>query len=216
MIRMIVNKSSRSDVFIPMDLGNVDAISNVSHAVCSLWQAGSATQFWLLHAISNAGHRYQAVNVPPYQFGKTSHWIQLKKGSAHSENSSQQQSLVSLVSKTSSGESLFSVNTTHFVFVTAARDHAVTRQSLCPASMYIELATLASRPVTQTRAKNQMSEFLPHVEGLTMSAPLGLGSDNSLFLRLNQIAPGSCKFHIQPPAVDYFTRDSRTRGYRTC
>ena len=196
MVRRVTNRDDRSDVFIPMDLGNAEAVSNLAQAACHLWKAGSAAQFWLFHPGSDPSRRYQVVSLPPYQFEKTSHWIQLKMTSSKSEQLNEKTSLVSLVNKTTSGEFLFSVDTAHAIFVLAGRGHAVTGQSLCPASIYIELAALAAQSVAKTATKHEKSGILPHVEGLTMSAPLGLGTGISVFLRLSQTAPDSWDFSL--------------------
>ncbi|KAK3940210.1 conidial yellow pigment biosynthesis polyketide synthase [Diplogelasinospora grovesii] len=197
MTKRIVNGDGRSDVFVAMELGNDEAVSNVAQAVCQLWQAGSATRFWLFHPASEPDRHYQNVNLPPYQFEKTSHWIQLKMSSSKTEISNEKTSLVSLVSKITPSELLFSVDTTHPVFVLAGSGHAVTGQSLCPASMYIELAAMAAQSVVKkTATKNETSSLLPHIEALAMSAPLGLGNGISLFLRLSQIAPDSWDFSL--------------------
>jgi SAM-dependent methyltransferase/acyl carrier protein len=196
MVRRVTNSDNRSDVFIPMDLGNAEAISNLAQAACNLWKAGSATQFWLFHPCSDPSRRYEVVSLPPYQFEKTSHWIQLRTTPSNSEQPSEKPSLVSLVNKTTSGDFLFSVDTTHAVFVLAGRGHAVTGQSLCPASMYIELAALAAQSVSKMVTTHKTSEILPHVEGLTMSAPLGLGTGYSVFLHLSQTAPESWDFTL--------------------
>lgn len=179
--RLITLKSDRSDVFIPMELGSADATLNLATAICQLWTVGSAAQYWHFHHSSR--HRYKALNLPPYQFDKASHWIQYKPGSSAAINGAAP-SLVTLVNNgAATGEHLFAVDTSDAVFELAARGHAVTGQSLCPASMYVELAARCVMAIYRT-ATTQVTEMLPHIEGLAMSAPLGLGAGNSVFLRL--------------------------------
>ena len=196
MVSRVTNRDLRSDVFIPIDLGSAEAVSNLAQAACHLWKAGSAAQFWLFHSSADPSRRYQVVSLPPYQFEKTGHWIQLKMTSSKSEHPNEETSLVSLVNKTTSGEFLFSVNTAHPIFLLAGRGHAVTGQSLCPASMYIELAALAAQSVTKTASRHETSGILPHVQGLKMSAALGLGTSISVFLSLSQTAPDSWDFTL--------------------
>jgi acyl transferase domain-containing protein len=65
MIQRIVNKPSRSDVFISMQLGDrTDAAANLTNATYTLWNSGQATQYWLFHRSSS--HRYRKLNLPPY------------------------------------------------------------------------------------------------------------------------------------------------------
>ena len=85
------------------------------------------------------------LHPPPYQFEKTKHWIQYKvRGEASAADPSRQAAaqevnLVRLI-KNDQGSALFGIDTSHAVFTLAASGHAVAGQSLCPASMYVELA----------------------------------------------------------------------------
>lgn len=193
MRRIITLKSERSDVFIPMELGSGDATKNLAKATCQLWTAGSAAQHWLFHHSSR--DRYQNLNLPPYQFDKTSHWIQYKPRSE--PRAKEAPSLVTLMSNNdaTTGEHIFAVDTSNAFYQLAAQGHAVTRQSLCPASMYIELAVRCVVEMQRTGATNTTGT-LPHVEGLTMSAPLGLGAGTAVFLRLYKTAPDTWDFAV--------------------
>ncbi|OTA83740.1 hypothetical protein M434DRAFT_83728 [Hypoxylon sp. CO27-5] len=196
MTRRILPKADRSDIFIPMELGGVSATANLADAACRLWKAGSAAQHWLFHPISS--HRYDRINLPPYQFEKTSHWIEYKPRSKQiarqTVNTSKAPGLVSLLDKRGpAGERLFLVDTSNAVFQLAGQGHAVTGKSLCPASMYIELAV---RCALMLPGIAHATKALPHVEGLTMSAPLGLGAGVLVYLRLRNVAPGTWDFAV--------------------
>ena len=191
--RIIASKSGRLDVFIPMELGSADATTNLAKATCQLWTAGSAAQHWLFHLSSR--HRYKNLNLPPYQFDKTSHWIQYKPRSGPRTNEAP--SLVTFLNNdgATTGEHVFAVDTSNAVFELAARGHAVTGQSLCPASMYIELAARCVMAMRRTDTTH-VTGILPHIEGLTMSAPLGLGARIAVFLRLHKTAPETWDFAV--------------------
>ena len=200
--RIAALKSGRSDVFIPTELGSADATINLAKATCQLWTAGSAAQHWLFHHSSR--NRYENLNLPPYQFDKTSHWIQYKPRSE--PKIKEAPSLVTLLNDdggTAEGH-LFAVDTSDAIFELAARGHAVTGQSLCPASMYIELAARCVM-VLQRADTSHVTGTLPHVEGLTMSAPLGLGAGITVFLRLQKTAPEEWDFTV-------FSRPSSLHG----
>ncbi|KUI58292.1 Conidial yellow pigment biosynthesis polyketide synthase [Cytospora mali] len=196
MVRRVLAKKDRSDIYIPMDLGKAEAISEVAEAVCRLWKAGSATQFWSFHPDSDPNSHHQVLNLPPYQFERSTHWIQLKTTPTDIESSSTDGNLLSLVGQTMPGEYLFSVDTTQPAFVLASRGHAVTGHSLCPASMYIELAALAARSVTKSGIEKEPSGQIPHITGLRMTAPLALGTSSPVFIRLNQTSADSWKFAL--------------------
>ena len=183
MRRITALHSNRSDIFIPIELGNVEATTNLAKAACELWTAGSAVQHWLFHRSSR--NHYKNVNLPPYQFEKTSHWIKNKPRS--SSATKEDPTLVSLLKNegAASGDHLFKVDTSNAVFELAARGHAVTGQSLCPASMYIELATRCVMAMQHT-GTTLMTRTLPHIENLAMLAPLGLGAEIAVFIRLHK------------------------------
>ncbi|KAI1452413.1 ketoacyl-synt-domain-containing protein [Annulohypoxylon moriforme] len=196
MARRIIPKTDRSDVFIPIELGSDGATANLANAACQLWKAGSATQHWAFHKSSSS--RYTRINLPPYQFDKTSHWIEYKPrtkvGVSENQNIvSKVSSLVSILRSKVKGENLFSVDTSNVIFQLAGQGHAVTGQSLCPASMYVELVV---RCATLLLDAAYTAKAVPHVEGLTMSAPLGLGAGISVFIRLSNVAQGKWDFAI--------------------
>ncbi|KAI0884084.1 ketoacyl-synt-domain-containing protein [Annulohypoxylon maeteangense] len=196
MARRIIPKADRSDIFIPTELGSVGATANLANATCQLWKAGSATQHWAFH--QSPSSRYMRINLPPYQFDKTSHWIEYKPrtkvGVSENPNATSKASgLVSILKSGAKGEHLFSVDTSNVIFQLAGQGHAVTGQSLCPASMYVELAVRCATMLLDTV---YATNAIPHVEGLTMSAPLGLGAGIPVFMRLRNVARGSWNFAL--------------------
>lgn len=223
--RAVSSKSPRSDVFIPMNLIGEDAYSSLGKATTQLWNAGSKAQYWPFQSGQHRRPQYQIVSLPPYQFEKMSHWIQYKPRNQpmdKTEESTPNESASGLVALVKSskvpGELLFSVNTSNAVFQFAARGHAVAGQSLCPASIYIELAASAARTVLDSSSTQAMKAelgtvLLPHVEGLTMSAPLGVAmpvNGTNVFLRLCQTKGQD----VQDKAWDFsiFSR-SNTTGF---
>ena len=205
MARRVLRNEDRSDVFLPVDLGDASANTNLAHAACQLWQGGAGAHFWLFHVTSKS--KYQNLNLPPYQFEGTRHWIQYKPRSGSVEitgnpkaDDFRERGLVSILKKDpSTGDSLFSVDTTNILFDLAVRGHAVTGQSLCPASMYTELAVTGALQLQGSFiSANAIS---PYVEGLVMSAPLGLGGASKVFLRLHKaVVENSWSFSIYSQA----------------
>lgn len=198
MAKRAINTADRSDVFLPMQLGTVDAMRNLAKAACELWKAGSAAQYWLHH--QSSGYRYQKVNLPPYQFEQTSHWLSLEPRPSPATNETiKAPQLVKLVKHDrASGELILEVNTSSDTFQLAASGHAVTGQNLCPASMYMEIvAQSASLDPDRTNSKQKC---LPHIEGLTMLAPLGTSDRTVVLVRLLQTAPESWDFVISSQA----------------
>ncbi|RMD44083.1 hypothetical protein DV735_g971, partial [Chaetothyriales sp. CBS 134920] len=204
MVRRILRKSDRLDCFISTDLGGADPTANLANATCQLWNAGCNSHYWLFNRASRQHYRH--IDLPPYQFEDTRHWIQYKPKpepllAAHTPSSGPKgPSLVEMVKQGGSrGEDLFLVNTSNVVFDLAGRGHAVAGQSLCPASMYIELATRCAVKVSAVTAT------LPHIESLSMSAPLGLDSRSTVFLSLRKLSEQSWNFAV-------FSQPAKSRG----
>ncbi|KAI3390979.1 hypothetical protein diail_8293 [Diaporthe ilicicola] len=199
MVKRAINTADRSDVFLPMQLGTVDAMRNLAKAACELWKAGSAAQYWLHHRSS--GYRYQKVNLPPYQFEQTSHWLSLEQRlSPATVETIKAPQLVKLVKHDrAKGELISEVNTSSDTFQLAASGHAVAGQSLCPASMYMEIvAQSASLDAHRTSSKQKC---VPHIECLTMLAPLGTSDRTVVRVHLHQTASDSWNFVISSQAT---------------
>jgi acyl carrier protein/SAM-dependent methyltransferase len=199
MAKRAINTADRSDVFLPMQLGTVDAMRNLAKAACELWKAGSAAQYWLHHRSS--GYRYQKVNLPPYQFEQTSHWLSLEqRPSPATVETIKTPQLVKLVKHDrAKGELTLEVNTSSDTFQLAASGHAVAGQHLCPASMYMEIvAQSASLDAHRTSSKQKC---VPHIESLTMLAPLGTSDRTVVRVHLHQTAPESWNFVISSQAT---------------
>ena len=197
MMRRILRKSDRLDTFIPMDLGSADAAANLANAACQLWRAGCAAQYWLFY---RSRRHFKNLSIPPYHFDETGHWIQYKQKSeltptAFVQNPAMKEpNLVNMVDNSgTTGEYLFLVDTSNVVFELAGRGHAVAGQSLCPASIYIELAARCAMAIPGSKSGTAK---LPHIEGLTMSGPLGLGGESTVFLRLRKTAQETWEFAL--------------------
>ncbi|KAL9006260.1 MAG: hypothetical protein Q9188_000982 [Gyalolechia gomerana] len=80
-------------------------------------------------------------------------------------------------------QNLFSINTAHSVFDLCTRGHAVLNHSLCPASMYFELAARAANLATHSTH----NERVPHIQELEISSPLSTSPSGSVFLRLAKV-----------------------------
>ena len=189
MIRRIVTSHPGSgNVLIPVDIGTRDATKNLANATCHLWKAGSRTRSWLFHRRQQ--HDYTKLILPPYQFEKTKHWIEYKhKTEAQADAlstraESRERELVSLI-QNQHNQAVFLVETSHPFFDLSARGHAVAGQSLCPASMYVELAARCATALLPTGSARR----LPQIEDLIMSAPLGLSAGITVFVNLTAESP---------------------------
>lgn len=196
MTRRIV-KLDKEHTLLPVDdLGGDAAAQNVADITCKLWVAGKGRHDWASYATchedSNAACR-AILCSPPYQFDTSEHWIQYKAPGAGVQQhvpapellSHSEPPLIQHYKKEDDGN-LFAVNTASQIFQLAARGHAVAGQSLCPASMYCELATRCCAALHGHDPVDPPKSLLPHIQDLTMSAPLGLSPDSSVWLRISK------------------------------
>ncbi|KAL9602709.1 MAG: hypothetical protein Q9219_001699 [cf. Caloplaca sp. 3 TL-2023] len=198
LVRRNVGKPDDSGRFVPTDLGSPLAIKNLTDATCQMWRMGCSVQYWLFHRSSN--QRYQQINLPPYQFEQVRHWTDYKPRSKEPSSAQihdmviKEPNLVEQVKEDiGKGEHLFLVDTSYPIFELGCRGHAVVGQSLCPASMYIEIATRSVLSLPETESLNATP---PHIEGLTMSAPLGLDDAATVFVRLGKAGANQWSFSV--------------------
>ncbi|KAL8883015.1 MAG: hypothetical protein Q9198_000074 [Flavoplaca austrocitrina] len=180
--RTLQSNSSAQHTLLPVDLASANTQSTLARTSSELWAAGSEAQFWPFHG----GQKdvYEWLNLPPYQFEKTRHWIDYKEthGIEPSPPVAATQQKPELLQKVdgNSVQNLFSIDSTHSVFELCTRGHAVLNHSLCPASMYFELAVRAASAATDPTATKKV----PQIEKLEISSPLSISPAGSVFLRL--------------------------------
>lgn len=200
--RALLHRSEpdKEHVFQPIDIGPPDSLDKLARATSNLWTAGVNVQYWPFHRVQKDAFCW--VNLPPYQFIKNSHWIEYTppKMSIESapvgdqEKSQPHMQLVELFESDSQGVATFSINTAHETFKHCTQGHAVLGQSLCPASMYVELVVRAAK----LTGAPLLSSMEPCVGGLNISAPLSLSSNRSVLLSLTPVslAPNTWKFDL--------------------
>ncbi|KAJ5212810.1 uncharacterized protein N7498_004456 [Penicillium cinerascens] len=177
--------SARVDALLRIDLSGPDALSTVARATSRLWGLGLRVTFLAFHPAQNP--QYQWVNLPPYQFARTKHWIDFKPAGVPEAMTrsevSKQTGLVELVDQYN-GTAVFHIDVSETEFSLAVRGHAVLGQSLCPASMYFELAIRAARVLAES---NGTSRALPCILDLSIVSPLALSPPGQLTLTLSAV-----------------------------
>ncbi|KAL7940701.1 hypothetical protein V8C42DRAFT_361770 [Trichoderma barbatum] len=201
--------SPEKHVYIPTALRGPDAQVNLTKAVCLLWSNGVSAQFWPFHRCQMSSYGW--INLPPYQFAKTRHWLEYKPAAPVWATSADMttpvnldQDLVRLCSdQPRLGEVLFEINPRHELYQLSTSGHEVVEQSLCPASLYIEFVLMASRMLSDAQSQTAV---VPRIGDLTMSSPLVLNPVGRVFLKLSERDP-----HSHPRSWDFslFTLDEQ-------
>ena len=60
-----------------VNITNDNGLQNLADITLALWQAGLKAEYWLHHALQT--YEYGHIFLPPYQFEKIKHWMELKK-----------------------------------------------------------------------------------------------------------------------------------------
>ncbi|KAJ0420596.1 hypothetical protein BJY00DRAFT_323834 [Aspergillus carlsbadensis] len=185
MVRRVVEASGAAGehTYLPVDLQESTAQGSLADVTSVLWSKGVPPG-------------YKWMNLPPYQFSKTQHWIDydphaFQPRGALLEENKHGDGLLRIVKKEPDG-CLFRINGQDPAYRMCTEGHAVVDQNLCPASLYVEIVVTAAMALSARGDGLAMA----HLEALSISAPLVLdmpGSDGgwtfSLFSQDGQQAP---------------------------
>ncbi|OTB18660.1 hypothetical protein K445DRAFT_363971 [Daldinia sp. EC12] len=198
-------RGSDKDVLLSIDLGKSNPWNSLAKAASGLWGAGSNVDFWAFHGTQTG--QYKWLDLPPYQFAKTKHWIQFRPygPQATVETPPPATGPAQLIRKLGDvdGEAIFAIDASHEIFELSVKGHAVVGQSLCPAGLYFELAIRAAKALQGTEAKSDSQ--VPQIENMHILSPLGLKPNGSLRVSLKKENSGtkwSFRFFSTPETGD--------------
>ena len=193
--------SRSSHTLQPIQLGKDDATDSLADAVVNLWNEGHSVHFWPYHR-SQSNH-YARLNLPPYQFEKSLHWLKWIDHTAlpSSATLSKAESVKDPELLTFAGfldplkrQAELLVDTGSTEWKLYVQGHAVLTESLCPAPLYIELVARAIK----TLAPDLSAEASLCVDNLDIMSPLGLATDRVVLLDMQRIdeSSGSWSFAV--------------------
>ncbi|KAH7012371.1 BcPKS16, polyketide synthase [Macrophomina phaseolina] len=196
------------------DASNVNVV--LPTATTNLWRQGLEASFWGFLDAAEAG--LSPIYLPPYQFQRTAAWLpnidratEAQKAAAEvNANSPEQQTLpppLRLVTlKGDSGQADkkkdFAVHINTQRFTTIVSGHAVRRQPLCPASLYMECAVMAAQILL-----GDVSGKALCFDDVSFEAPLGVDQSRNVSISLEETGNHSWKFVLSSTS----TSDSRGR-----
>lgn len=204
-------EASPDSAFQPLSLCEPEGVSDLSRATANLWAAGVEIQYWPFHKSQKV--QFPWINLPSYPFRKTTHWLQYnppvvaaKEDSPTTSEQGPGQLLNLLESDHQSAT--FQVNCAHPMFVLCTNGHAVLNQSLCPASMYVEIAAQA---VTELGGGGPTAGL--HVRDLHISSPLSISQSRIVFIELKSVEreQSAWEFTLNSRSDSQQTRDPSTK-----
>ncbi|KAI9884810.1 MAG: Type I Iterative PKS [Watsoniomyces obsoletus] len=189
MVRRVLDKSDGSHLFQPIQLNTAGASGALADATVSLWKCGHKVQFWPFHRSQRS--EYKSINLPPYQFEKTRHWldwidtVEVPKP-AEPATVESEPTLLSFVKFRDQRqvEAEFRVDPRSEAYKLYVQGHAVLAEPLCPAPLYIELVSQAAMVL---KSESASTSLLPAVEGLDIKSPLGKSTDRTITILMKRV-----------------------------
>ncbi|KAH7304361.1 BcPKS20, polyketide synthase [Rhexocercosporidium sp. MPI-PUGE-AT-0058] len=185
---------------------------SLTNGIITLWKNGLPdVQFWPFHKDQRAS--YATTTLPPYQFEKNSHWLDYTPRLLGDDTTKAAGDRALMApspcphclkhpsefpyiiqdatqSQQGAGTFVFKVDPRSRRYQEIVQGHAVVGSPICPAAMYLELATLA----VSSLEPYQDSEMT--VKSLAIKAPLGLLTERSIGLSVTKKSPGEWDFEL--------------------
>lgn len=177
-----------------VSISGKDMVGSLAQATTTLWKNGqTAVQFWPFHRSQTSS--YSPQDLPPYEFERQRHWLEytakadaetkehpdIQSASAtvcpHCSKSVQDLPYISRdqVQDKGDGVLVFNVDTRSRRYQDLVQGHAVVGTPICPAAMYLELASHAVTLLRSGENKDDETSEIT-INGLAIKAPLGLDS----------------------------------------
>ncbi|GKT67239.1 hypothetical protein ColTof3_14578 [Colletotrichum tofieldiae] len=199
-ITTMVNKALGSPAgshFQAVNINTDNAWQNLVDNTSALWKEGVPVKFWAHH--SSQAQDYQPVFLPPYQFEKSRHWVQVK-ASQKSLPAPVEQALTSELPKgllsfqgyqdDSRRRATFVINTDIPEYQSFVSGHTIARTApICPATLEVDMTVEA---ISSLKPDLLGSGFLPEIRGVSNQAPICV--DPSKVVRLEVEVTGK-DFH---------------------
>ena len=186
--------SPSSSHFQSVNITSDNALDALAETTLSLWKAGLRVSFWE-HTPSQAQY-YVPLLLPPYQFDKARHWLELKKSpKAITETVKQPElpveklpeDLLTFVRYLDHGNrcAQFRVNTMISKYEILISGHIIAQTApICPATVQIELAIEGLRSLRPNLAA---SKYEPQVHTVENQSPICVDPARSVWLELERI-----------------------------
>ncbi|KAL0938170.1 polyketide synthase [Colletotrichum truncatum] len=165
---------------------------SLAQATLDLWADSHSVTFWEFHPSQKGSYSCLPL-LPPYQFERSRHWLEWTDSgvgqetqSSNLDTSSSENSRRLLTLKTQTEKSLeFIVDPEHETWKRLVQGHAVVGQPLCPAPMFMELASEAALKALGYDVKPETLSVT--WRNLQMDEALGASTDCLIHLFLQQI-----------------------------
>ena len=168
MVRRSLSLDSHSQhTLLPIKLDGSDSLASLSGATSSLWIQNHQPTFWPFQGRERS---YSNLILPPYQFEETQHWLEYRSSTAEANQELPKKELEFLVFEffedIEKRVARFSVSPQSDRFQLLTCGHSVLGTPLCPASLYIDMATQAAAYLSMQTANSQNLKYHPSLYDL--------------------------------------------------
>ena len=218
MTRRILSKSEHSEhVFQSMQLDNIQAPNNIAEATVNLWKAGCRVQFWPFHRCQKS--RYKVMNLPPYQFHKSKHWLPFVGPTAdcspspESKPTTIEPEMLSFAGYEDHAQLVagYRVDPKNQDYKRYVEGHAVVGNPLCPVPLYTELVAQA---VMYEMNRHELANPVVQFQDIGITAPLGLTRNRVVHLTLSRLSPDAYSWTFKFKTAPETTSKKEIQDFR--
>ena len=188
--------------FQPVNINSGYPIQQLIDSTLSLWKAGLKVQYWAHSHLQT--YDYTPLILPPYQFDKQRHWMELKKPpklavAEYGQDQIQPKEEVPTTLCTFMGyqdskqiNSRFRINTTIQKYKDIVAGHIIAQTApICPATLEVDMAIEALMSLQPNLAS---SNFLPQIHNVVNEAPICNDSSRSVWLDFEALGSDGLAF----------------------
>lgn len=203
----------KDHLFFPVNLTRDDSMSALADTAVNLCKNGTHVQYWPFHHIQR--QEYRPLNLPPYQFEKNEHWLEfdLQAGTGSEPTSMASKGSQPVIAEpepepepvlfefcdlqdigNGQKQATFAIDPRSEEWRVLVAGHSVLHESLCPATLYIELVLRAAKGLANI--KNMSSTPFARVDDLEISSPLGMSQEKMVHLVFTPSDAAGRKFNF--------------------
>jgi acyl carrier protein len=184
--RCLPANSHRGHDFRPVSVSRFDSLGMLADTVAYLWTRRHHVQFWPFARCQR--DEYRALNLPPYSFEKTKHWLDFKLlvDSGVKEVIKEVIKEVVVVKEdikrhlltfagfqdASELTAVYNIDPLSEEWQTLCGGHSLLNTPLCPAALYVELILRATKIIVEI--KKGVAPFQVQLDTLEIQAALGI------------------------------------------
>lgn len=202
MAKKALSKVAHTAQFQSINITSTNGLSQLSDATVSLWRGGVDVDFWPHHR--SQAPDYKLVLLPPYQFEKNRHWLELKDSPPVSTETTQavrkeeSEGLLAFVEylHNSTSSARYRINTASNDYQLLISGHTIARTAaICPGTLQVDMAFEAARNL---RPELKEPKYLPQLKGMENSSAICVDPSRtvSIYLEARTLSDRSWNWKI--------------------